>query len=189
MKPFAVIHSIFRYTGYFENDKNPGWFPLNHLLSLIFWFGTWYCSLPAVFYFIFSAQIFREYSESFYFIVDGFLFVVVWPIFLFFKSTFYQLIHDYEQLILIRNYFQLKYCKSKSNKFVYQFLGMELPLVKELYNDTNQNVEKLTSRFHFCLTRFLIPLLTLPSFFTSLYNYFENEGHCSDCFVISFPAV
>lgn len=104
MEPFAVVRSIFLYTGYFESDKNPRWFPLNHLLWLIIWLGTWYYSLPAFFYFLFSAQTFLEYSESFYFVVDGFLFVVVWPIFLFFKSEIHELIHDYEQLIQMRKY-------------------------------------------------------------------------------------
>lgn len=103
VKPFGVVRSIFRYTGYFKNDENPRYFPLNHLLSLIFWIGTWYYSLPALLFFIFSARTFLEYSESFYFVVDGFLFVVVCPIFLFYKSEIHELINDYEQLIQSRN--------------------------------------------------------------------------------------
>lgn len=90
VKPFGVVRSIFRYTGYFKNDENPRYFPLNHLLNLIFWIGTWYYSLPALLFFIFSARTFLEYSESFYFVVDGFLFVVVWPIFLF--SIYYSIL-------------------------------------------------------------------------------------------------
>lgn len=103
MKPFSVVRSIFTYTGYFKNEKNSGQFPLNHVLSLIFWAGTWYYSLPALLYFLFIAETFLEFSESFYFLVDGFLFVAVWPIFLYLKSEFIQLIEDFDNLIKKRN--------------------------------------------------------------------------------------
>lgn len=99
MKPFGVVLSMFEYTGYFENDKNPNNFPLNQVLNLIFWIGTWYYSLPALCFFLFAARSFLEYSDSFYFIVDGFLFVFIWPMFLMSRSKFIELIADYEELI------------------------------------------------------------------------------------------
>lgn len=103
MKPFGVVHSIMNYLGYYHNDENPGAFPLNYLLNLIFWIGTWYYSLPAALYFCFAAETFLEYSDSFYFIVDGFLFVAIWPIFLWLKSDVLELIQDFEQMIQDRN--------------------------------------------------------------------------------------
>lgn len=97
MKPFGVVRSIFRYTGYFENDENPNGFALNRTLNLILWTEFWYYSLPPLCFFLFVANSFLEYADSFYFIVDGFLFVFVWPIFLMFKSKFLELIADYEE--------------------------------------------------------------------------------------------
>lgn len=94
MKPFGVVRSIFSYTGYYENDKNPNGFALIRVLNSILWFGTLYYSAPALCFFIFAANSFLEYSDSFYFIVDGFLFAFVWPIFLMFKSKFLELISD-----------------------------------------------------------------------------------------------
>lgn len=99
MKPFGVVRSMFKYTGYFENDQNPSNLPLNRVLNVIFWIGTWYYSLPALCFFLFAARSFLEYSDSFYFIVDGFLFVFIWPMFLTLRSKFIELIADYEELI------------------------------------------------------------------------------------------
>lgn len=103
MKPFAVVRSMFNYMGYSQDDDSPVSVPRNYLLITIFWIGTWYYSLPALLFFIYEAKTFTEYSDSFYFVVDGFLFVAIWPIFLCFKPKFIELIDDFEQLIQTRN--------------------------------------------------------------------------------------
>lgn len=199
MKPFGVVRSIFQYTGYFEDDQNPNYFPLNRALNLIFWIGTWYYSLPALCFFVFAAHSFLEYSDSFYFIVDGFLFVFIWPIFLSLKSKFIELIADYEELIekrmtkilhflfcrcLTKKWIKLWFCR-----FFYGFSGMQNALLTDLYVQTDQSVEHLTTRFHFAMTRFLLPSFTLPMFFASMIAYFSVDGPCPECFLLSFPAL
>lgn len=62
-------------------------------------------------------------------------------------------------------------------------------LLSDLYIQTDQSVEHLTARFHFAMTRFLLPSFTLPLFFASMIAYLTTDGPCPECFVISFPAL
>lgn len=155
MNPFAVVRSIFHYTGYFKNDKNPLHFPLNHLLSLIFWVGTWYYSLPALFYFAFTARTFLKCYESFYFIVDGFLFVIVWPIFLFYKSKIYQVIDDYEHMMQTRN-FLLEFGQQKIFvifNFLVFILGIEVSRVRNHFDGNCGNSASISASLRYSLWR------------------------------------
>lgn len=66
---------------------------------------------------------------------------------------------------------------------------MQDALLTDLYIQTDQSVEHLAARFHFAMTRFLLPSFTLPMFFASMIAYFSIDGPCDECFVLSFPAL